>query len=83
MHRSARARTTLTVAQPAEPASLDPTTRDLSESRTVYINLFDPLIHREPVNGKFVPVVLQSWRRLAKWWSWAFGKTFVSRTARS
>jgi ABC-type transport system substrate-binding protein len=72
LHRSARARTTLTVAQPAEPASLDPTTRDLSESRTVYINLFDPLIHREPVNGKFVPVVLQSWRRVSPN-HWRFG----------
>ena len=61
---SATRRTALTVAQPSEPSNLDPTSRDLSEGRTVFCNIFDPLIHRT-TDGEFVPVVLRSWRRVS------------------
>ncbi|MQA04053.1 MAG: peptide ABC transporter [Streptosporangiales bacterium] len=54
----------LTVDIPNYPASLDPGLQYDSASYTVYRNVFDQLLRRDPKTQKVVPWVADSWKRV-------------------
>lgn len=60
----------LTVDIPNYPASLDPGLQYDSASYTVYRNIFDQLVRRDPKTQEVVPWVAESWKRVdATTWS--------------
>lgn len=52
----------LTVDLPNGPATLDPGMQYDTDSYTVYRNIFDTLLHRDPSTLKVVPWVADSWK---------------------
>lgn len=64
------AKHSLTVDLPNYPASLDPGLQYDSSSYTVYRNIFDQLVRRDPKSQKVVPWVADSWKQVdATTWS--------------
>ncbi len=53
----------LTVDISSYPASLDPGLQYDTESYTVYRNIFDQLVHRNPANEQVVPWLATSWKQ--------------------
>ncbi|UOF88989.1 ABC transporter substrate-binding protein [Fodinisporobacter ferrooxydans] len=54
---------TLVVDEANDPSTLDPGLQYNLESYTVYRNIFDNLLHRDPVSLKIVPWVAESWKQ--------------------
>jgi peptide/nickel transport system substrate-binding protein len=55
---------TLTVDLSSYPASLDPGLQYDTESYSAYRNIFDQLLHRNPVNEQVVPWLATSWKQV-------------------
>ncbi|MDQ0189881.1 hypothetical protein JI721_05205 [Alicyclobacillus cycloheptanicus] len=59
----ATASSTLVVDEDSDPSTLDPGLQYNTESYTVYRNIFDNLLHRDPKTEKIVPWIATSWKQ--------------------
>jgi peptide/nickel transport system substrate-binding protein len=57
------AKTTLTVDMTSYPASLDPGLQYDTDSYSVYRNIYDQLLHRDPATNKIVPWLATTWKQ--------------------
>ncbi|MHB8618128.1 MAG: ABC transporter substrate-binding protein, partial [Chloroflexota bacterium] len=60
----ANSHATLVVDMPNAPATLDPGLQYDTDSYSVYRNIFDTLLHRDPSTLKVVPWVADSWKQV-------------------
>ena len=59
--RRRRAKDTLTIDLPQDAATLDPQLQWNTDSYTIYRNIFDNLVTRDP-DGKIVPQIATAWK---------------------
>jgi peptide/nickel transport system substrate-binding protein len=61
---AAAADTTVTISQGVDPVTMDPLKRTITPTTNVHYNLFDTLL-RHDRDGKLIPWVATSWKRIA------------------
>src|ERR1700686_5150236 len=55
---------TVTISQGVDPVTMDPLKRTITPTTNVHYNLFDTLV-RQDREGKLIPSVATSWKRVA------------------
>jgi peptide/nickel transport system substrate-binding protein len=62
--RTAAADSSITISQGVDPVTMDPLKRTITPTQNASLNMFDTLL-RHDLNGKIVPWLATSWKRIA------------------